>query len=403
MSIDLNIISRDFFPDNSPVAGQITELTEDLASSGFNLTVYCGKPFYYYKGNTADKRWEGIRIRRIWTTNFDKDIIPLRLINELIFSISLFLYLLFTKPRLSLSITLPVSNQLVMVLLKKIRGLDYVIINYETIPELLSVAGKLHQNSFIFKSLNYLNKKFLNHAKKVISIGDCMSSILKDKMKDPSKLVKITNWADRRKIYPLSRKQIRLIQGNGLLNKFIVAYNGNVARYMDFNVVIEAAERLLPVKEISFVFVGNMTKKKSILEQIERRNLDNISSFDYLSWDEVNESCNIGDVGLVPMNRISYGVVVPSKIYTYMAARKPVIGITRPDTELAQTIRESRCGFIVEPEDSNGLAQTILRLFEDRKLSLEKGLNGFSYFLNHFDRNLITREYVHLLNHLANQ
>jgi glycosyltransferase involved in cell wall biosynthesis len=89
--------------------------------------------------------------------------------------------------------------------------------------------------------------------------------------------------------------------------------------------------------------------------------------------------------------------MVPSKIYGIMAVGKPVIFVGPEESEVAEIIRASGCGFVVEPGDWRLLVRRYLELFEDAALRNELGAAGRRYFCEQFDRPLATAQFGEIL------
>ena len=53
---------------------------------------------------------------------------------------------------------------------------------------------------------------------------------------------------------------------------------------------------------------------------------------------------------------------VPGKFYEYMATRKPILALTRKNTDLADLIARASCGWVLEPDDEPALTQFLADL-----------------------------------------
>jgi glycosyltransferase involved in cell wall biosynthesis len=68
---------------------------------------------------------------------------------------------------------------------------------------------------------------------------------------------------------------------------------------------------------------------------------------------------------------------ISSKLYEYQAAGKPILCCSRGQPGLYVT--KSKSGIVIEPGDYEGLAKSILFLFENPEKAQELGENGRSY------------------------
>ncbi len=377
----MNILTRDFFPDYSAVAKKMTGLAEDLTAAGIDVQVYTANPQYYCREKPEKRR----NIRRVLCTSFDKDNLLLRAINEVSFGISIFAILLFSKKKMNIIPSLPFSLQLSALLLRKIRNQDYIIINYEIMPELMCSSGLMSYDGPFFRMLNKIAKKVLDNARCIITLTASMSKKLESKVR--KKIVTIPNWTDTDVYYPIKRKENEFLRRNKLSDSFVVSYSGNFGRYMDFDTVLKAAE-LLP--QIRFLFIGNGAQKGRITKA------DNIFYHDYLPNSRINESLNSGNIALVLTNQKDDDYVMPSKILDLMAAGRPIVAVSR-NSEIKKIIARSRNGFVVNPGEPDSLKRAILALKNDKKLQKEMGKNSRDYAARHFSRKKITGQYVELL------
>jgi glycosyltransferase involved in cell wall biosynthesis len=86
------------------------------------------------------------------------------------------------------------------------------------------------------------------------------------------------------------------------------------------------------------------------------------------------------------------------KLYEYLGARKPIIA-SAPSCEAAWTIEETKSGRVFHPEDNEGLAQEILRLYTLHK---DGRLNGPSLeAVQRYDRQRLARELARHLSEVA--
>lgn len=160
-------------------------------------------------------------------------------------------------------------------------------------------------------------------------------------------------------------------------NKFIVMYSGNLGIQYDFQTVLEAAKTLRSYSEILFVIRG-WGELKNLLQR-EIRELDNV----ILDTKVVDKQtiCKIlksADIFLLPMKPLKASERgLPAKLFEYQACGKPIICCS--EGEPAKYIKHTESGLVVEPGDPEALAQAIVRLYKNRKLVYELGLNGQRY------------------------
>ena len=65
-------------------------------------------------------------------------------------------------------------------------------------------------------------------------------------------------------------------------------------------------------------------------------------------------------------------------------------------------IEEAKSGLYFEPENIQSLKEQILKLYNDRELCTQMGINGREYIKQHFERTKITKSFSELLKSVLN-
>lgn len=206
-------------------------------------------------------------------------------------------------------------------------------------------------------------------------------------------VVVIPNWIDTDAIRPVAAEENRFLAATGLRDRFIVLYAGNLGYLQRLDTVLDAAALLRDLPDIAFVFVGQGQTRAAIEERARREGLDHCHFFDYQPHEWIADVYSAGAVGIVPMRKGAGRSSVPSKTWTIMACARPVITAIEADSALAEAVRESDAGLVVEPEDARALADAIEKLYADAALRERLGRNGRAYVEAHLARPAITARY----------
>ena len=67
------------------------------------------------------------------------------------------------------------------------------------------------------------------------------------------------------------------------------------------------------------------------------------------------------DVHVVPLRKGLAHASVPSKLYSILAAGRPVVASVDPGTEVARTVARAGAGLAVPPDDAEALTKAITR------------------------------------------
>lgn len=371
------VISELYYPEETSTGYYLTRIAEGLTEK-FDVKAIGGQPNYSARGVIAPKREvrNGVEIFRVAGTTLDKNIVLFRLINMVTLGISVF----FTAERRFragdrvLVVTNPPTMPFVIAIASLIRGAAYTLLIHDNYPEILIAAGKVKEKSLVVSLSAYFNRWLYKYAAGIIVVGRDMFELVKrktDGLEVP--IAVIPNWAELESVAPAPRSENTLLADLGIKEKFVILYAGNMGPPNDLESVIEAAELLLTEPQFHFIFLGAGVKKAWIVNEMKRRSLTNVSIIDPKPRSEQIIFLNACDVSLVSLVDKMLGVSMPSRTYNILAAGKPIIGITQAGSELAKIVEEENVGWIVQPNDPDGLVSVIRQAAESSDQFAEIG------------------------------
>jgi colanic acid biosynthesis glycosyl transferase WcaI len=147
-----------------------------------------------------------------------------------------------------------------------------------------------------------------------------------------------------------------------LEKKFLVTHSGNMGVKQGLDVIVDAAALHRSDDSVQFLLVGDGAVRASIQRRVAELELHNVRFLPLLDAADFRGLLAASDVCLLTQQKSVSEIAFPSKIVTYLAAGRPVIASVNPDCEIAETIRESRGGRIVAPEDATALLAAIQEL-----------------------------------------
>ena len=185
---------------------------------------------------------------------------------------------------------------------------------------------------------------------------------------------------------------------NGWKNKVIITYVGAHGVANHLIQVIETAE-LIKVKhpEVLFLLIGTGMQKKMLKEEVQKRGLENVVFKDQMPKKEVFKHIMASDFGASVLKKVdTFKTIYSNKTFDYMSCKKPImLAIDGVSRELVET---AKCGFFIEPENPKDWADKMDHILKrsEEDLSL-MGANGYDYALEHFDRTLLAKKYIELI------
>jgi colanic acid biosynthesis glycosyl transferase WcaI len=197
------------------------------------------------------------------------------------------------------------------------------------------------------------------------------------------KIFVLENWIDTDLVRPLPRNN-EFSQKYGLNHKFVVSYAGTLGISNSSMTMIKVAEILKEYENILFLIVGDGVDKADLIKEHENKNLNNVIFLPMQPKEVYPWILASSDASLVLLGKDVVTPVVPSKMLNIMAARRPVIGSMNLSGDGPILINKANAGYCVGPEDADGLADAILKLYDNPKLLGEFGLRGREYAERHF-------------------
>jgi glycosyltransferase involved in cell wall biosynthesis len=238
----------------------------------------------------------------------------------------------------------------------RFTGRPFVYHINDLYPEMV-VGGDIARLGRLIARWERMHRKALRSAARVIVLGEDMRERILAKGVDPARVSIVRTGASIPEILPSSENSVtRQIRGDF---QFVLVHAGNLGFYGAWRTMVRAA-RLLAPEGVGLVFVGDGARKSEIEAEAEGcsavRFLPNFPARD------IPSVLASGDMHIVSVKRGLEGVVVPSKLYPLLAAGRPILVVARPEADAARIVRRADCGRVIDPDDAEGLAETIRKL-----------------------------------------
>ena len=408
--MNILIITNYFPPEIRSASHLFYELSESFVEKGHKVTVVTGFPRENIK-ELPDKYksklflreiMNGIQVLRVAAMSFPRNIPVVRGMEQFILSLQ-FLWggLISGRQDVVLVYSPPLPLGLSTILLNRAKQIPFVFNMQDIYPQCIIDLGILKNplliklfegmEKFIYKKADYITVHSEGNREHVISRGII-----------PNKVVVLPNWVDTDMIAPSDRLN-KFREENNLGNKFVVSYAGVMGYAQDLSTIIKSAERLKNYEDILFLLVGDGPMKEGLEQQVETLGLKNVKFLPMQPREKYPEVLAASDVGLVTLTREIVTPVVPAKLLNIMASGRPVVASLDLSGDTPKIIKASQCGYCVEPESPEMLAQTILKLYDEPVLREEFGRNGRKYAEEHFSRTVCIKIYEELFEKACNQ
>lgn len=380
------LINQTFYPDIAATAQHAHDLARYLVSQGHEVTAIASRSIYGEKGAVLprEETVDGIRIVRVGRSIFGKSSIAARMFDFGLFYVAA-LWRAFNMRRQDVAIcfTTPPFVALIGWLLRIVRGTRFVYWVMDLYPDLPVACGVMSPSSPATWVLERINRFCIRRADRSVVLGRCMRARVSAKGVPAERLAMINVWADPEEVRPVDRASNSYRREWGIGERLLVMYSGNFGIGHDVATIAQGVEALREDPNVVFAFVGGGKRKDELIGLLRSRGLTNFIEAPYQPRERINELLGAADIHLASLLEGTTGIMVPSKFYGVLAAARPILFIGERTGEVARTIEEERCGFIVAPGDVDGFARALRRLVTDRDLAAEMGARARRYIVDH--------------------
>jgi glycosyltransferase involved in cell wall biosynthesis len=395
-------ICTQFYPPDFAATGQlIEELAIHLECLGIPVQVFTGQPGYAFQKTSAPlrERSGNLLVQRSRSSQIWRSRIRGKGLSGILFFLRTLLNLFKTARhgKVLLLTTAPPFLPVAGYLLHLCFGIPYVCLLYDLYPDIAVELKVISAQHGLVRLWHWLNKQVWKKAQSII----VLSPTMKEKVQAhcPAvghKISVIHSWADPDWITPLPKQYNYFAHEHNLVDTFTILYSGNIGRCHDMDTILEAA-RQLQQDPVQFVFVGEGAKRKDCIAYVKERGLRNCKFLPYQDKQDLPYSLTACDLSLVSVSPGMEGLVAPSKLYSTLAAGRPVAVVCEPQSYLRSLITEAQCGSTFNNGDAAGLAHFIRCLATDRLLAKRMGIAGRQYLQANFTPEKIARQYAEVL------
>ena len=408
----ITILTEYFYPEEASTAQLLTELTTGLTDA-FDVSVVTAYPYYHDEDRERSvprrETHDGVDVHRVRSTRFDKDRIPLRVVNWLSFALSVFVRLLrrgdADDARLVLSN--PPILPFVTWVLNRLQGTPYVYLIYDMYPDMPVGLGVISEDGLVARAWEAAIRMVYRDADRIVVLGDSMEQRLVEKMADdpefdPDKIEVVPNWEDEEFIQPMSKSDNEFAAEQNTREKFTLLYSGNIGRYHELETAIDAVSLLEDRgrSDVQLLIIGDGARKDELRSRVERRGVENVRFLPFQPLERVPETLTCADASLVGIVPEMEGICVSSKLYSSLATGQPVLAVVGECDEVARVVRDSECGAFVEQGNAERAADVLASWADDQQRVDELGANARTTFENNYTTDHAIDDYADLFENL---
>lgn len=393
-------INQFYAPDEAATSQLLTDLCEDLAGAGHDVSVIASRGGYLGgKRLPAEETIGNVRVLRPFATSFGKGSIPKRLADYgSFFATAIAKAATLTRPDVILALTTPPLIATGAMAVSKSRGIPLVAWVQDVYPQIAVELGILNRGAPTVALLDRIARITYRSSDAIVALSQGMRERLASFGAPRDRVHVIPNWADGSALLPSPASSFR--EEHGLEGRFVVMYSGNLGAAHDVATMIDAARRLEErAPRIAFVIIGDGVRRKKAEELAG--GLGNMRFLPYQPREKLGLSLASADLHLVTLREGFEGLLVPSKMYGALACGRPIFFVGPEGCEVARAIRDEGIGWATRPGRGEELAEAIERFAADPSARAEMNARARTTFLEKYDRPVAVAKWSGLFEKVA--
>jgi glycosyltransferase involved in cell wall biosynthesis len=228
-----------------------------------------------------------------------------------------------------------------------------------------------------------LERSLLRKADRVVAITDDFRPRLQQWNVKPERVVTVENWAPLDDIAPRPRDN-PWAREHDLHDRHVILYSGTLGLKHNPALLLEVAKRLQADEpEARLVVVSEGLGADWLRERSS--DLPTLVQLPFQPFDRLADVIGTADIVIAILEPEAGVFSVPSKVLTYLAAGRPIIGAIPAENLAARLIAGNRAGLVVSPLDLGALAAACIDLMGREHDRVEMGRRARAYAESAFD------------------
>jgi colanic acid biosynthesis glycosyl transferase WcaI len=389
------IYSANFAPEPTGIGKYSGEMATWLTQHGHSVRVVAAPPYYpawkiapdYLWPLYRREQWKGVDIWRapLWVPKKPGGLSRvLHLVSFAIASFPLMVRQIFWRPHLVVAVAPFFVCAPAALMTARLSGAEAWLHLQDFEVDVAFKMGLL-KGSLLQRFVLRMERATLRRFDVVSSISTRMVERLLLKGVKPERTRYFPNWVDISHVKPTSPNGTYRAQLGISPSAMVVLFSGSLGGKQGLMLIPEVARKLAERADVQFVVCGDGVMKPRMEEAAAE--LKNLHLLPLQPFERLGELLGMADVQLLPQSQNTEDLVLPSKLSGMLASGRPVVATCREGTELHAVV--SKCGLVVDPGDSAGVALALTKLADEPGIRLELGRRARAYAEANFERDAI--------------
>ncbi len=366
------LILNEYYPPDTSATAKMAALVAEALAQKHRVTVVAGRPSYDpsetypYALLRRDVR-NGVTIERVGSTAFPRHKMRRRASNYLTYLALAMPRALAIRADLILAMTDPPVAGIAGAFVARLKQRPFVYNIRDMYPD-MALGGGIVGDSGWVRLWEKMHRRALRRATRVIVLGDDMRERILRKGVEPQRVVVIRDGTMIPETLAEQRHPVAQEIRSGF--PFVAIHAGNLGFYGAWDTLLQAA-KMLERENIGLVFVGEGANRERL--QQAAQGSANVRFLPFRPVEEIPLVMAAGDVHIISVRRGLEGVVVPSKLYSVLAAGRPVLAVAPEESDVVRIVREARCGLAADPDDPAAVAKALTALRDNPRELTDMG------------------------------
>ena len=357
------LLNEYYPPDTSATARMAAQVAERLAQR-HDVTVLAGRPSYdpdeFYPFTLLHRTIRNhVAVECVGSTIYPRHQMRRRVSNYLSYLALATPRALALRPDVVLAMTDPPVAGIAGAFIGRLAGRPFVYNIRDLYPD-MAVGGDIVRRSAWSDRWESLHRRALKEAARVIVLGDDMRDRILAKGIQTANVVVVRDGTSADGELPDPGDPV--VEDIRCGFPFVVLHAGNLGFYGAWQTILKAAE-ILNNENTGVVFVGDGANRAGL--EASAVHVNNVRFLPFRPVEQIPHVMRAGDLHIITVKRGLEGVVVPSKLYSTLAAGRPVLVIAAPESDAARIVTAAGCGVSADPDDPMAVAALIRELRSD--------------------------------------
>jgi glycosyltransferase involved in cell wall biosynthesis len=264
-------------------------------------------------------------------------------------------------------------SSIIPVVFAKLRGIPIVLMVQDVWPDNAVESGMLNREGLIYKFFDLIQRWTYNLSDSIVTISQDIKCFLNEKGVNLDKISVVYNWGYSDDVYNICWEDNEFVRKFRLSSSiFYVIYAGNIGKMQNVDIILKAANQLKTYEDIRFLIVGDGVSKDEKVKVANNLKLDNVEFLPMQPAWLAPHIYSAAGINVIPLVKGGVKTALPSKTGVCLSCGKPIILCVEKESFYAKLIYDYDAGVAVEPDDYNGLANEILRMYKTEFIQRNK-------------------------------